>query len=202
MAGGTRTHVCIFSFVPLLWVSDLCQYHIVLHSSALYVLRSIVIIPPVFSLLFRIVLAIWGSFVVLYEFLIFFSISVKNETEIFTQVVLNLSSLCLFSWASSLSLLKSVALNLWVTTPLKVSLAAYQTFTLHYNTGAKLHLWNSKENNVILGELWGTVLKGHAFRKVGNHWLRNLTLSCSFVSSLKFFVQAFDSFKFWVPGSL
>lgn len=91
-------------------------------------------------LLFRILLVTWGLLWFHMNFLIFFSISVKNEIEIFIQVVLNLSALCLFSWASSLSLLKSVALNLWVTTPLKVSLAAYRTFTLHYNTVARLHL--------------------------------------------------------------
>ena len=64
-----------------------------------------------------------------------------------------------------------VVLNLRTKTPLG---NAYHLFTLWLITAAKIQFWGNSE--IILWLYftiaWGTVLKGHNFRKVENHWSR------------------------------
>jgi hypothetical protein len=80
-------------------------------------------------------------------------------------------------WCSKRALLsRALVLNLWLETPL--GWATYQIFTFWFMIVAKLQLWSSNQNNFIVGgsaqyHIWGTLLKGHNLRKVGNNWPRS-----------------------------
>lgn len=67
-----------------------------------------------------------------------------------------------------------------VNTNLKEWLSVSKIFTLWFRTAAKLQLWSSNENNVMVGvTTWGTVLKGLSIRKAA--W--KISLSAELVFS-------------------
>lgn len=52
---------------------------------------------------------------------------------------------------------------------LHIRYSVYHVFMLLFITVAKLYLWSSNQNNVMVTATWGTVLKGLSFRKAEKH---------------------------------